>query len=378
MAIGRGAVSAFAEHCEWTGAAANDRDHWLMTRRSGVGGSDASAIMGVNDYASELAVYVEKTSVDPPDAESTEVARWGNIFEPSILREYARRSQRRVVSGGKLMRSLKASHHLVTLDGVQFNRAPSWARGPGVAEVKTTGYGNRYDEGIPVEVQIQIQWEMFVTGATWATCVMLPFPERKLQWFDVAPHPEFQAILAERVDAFWLRVLNRTPPDPDGSESSQLALRKLYPEDTGAVIQVTGACAIADEYERNKAALAVLTARQGLIRNMLSATIREAKYALLDDGRYWGTAFFPARENKCRHCAGVLSSQGSYRTYTLRDPRKKPFPAISETRAFLLQEADAGPGLAKALEASLSAATLAPAAPANTTTPEAASKGGGE
>src|SRR6188768_357786 len=329
---GRGAVTAFGDHCEWTGASADFRDSWLISRRQGIGGSDVAAVLGRSRWKSELALYVEKISEAPPDDEASEIANWGRIFEPQILKEYAGRVKRRVVRGGKLMRSKRSAHHLVTLDGVQLTRPPPWAKGPGVAEVKTTGYGERYDEDIPIEVQIQIQWELFVTGASWATCIWLPFPERKLQWLDVEPSPKVHEMLVERVDRFWQRVQRREPPDPDGSESSMLALRALYPEDNDEVIKIIGATSLADEYERNRAALKLLTERQGLLKNSLAATIGEAKYAVLEDGRYWGTAYYQARENRCRHCEAVLSKVEPYRTYTLRDARKKPFPAISEAR----------------------------------------------
>lgn len=355
---GRGAVSAFAEHCEWTGASADDREKWLIARRQGVGGSDAATIMGVDDFSSELALYVEKTHEGPPDEEQSEVAEWGRLFEPLILREFARRSGRKVVRGGKLMRSLRAAHHLITLDGVILTRggpkAPSFARGPGVAEVKTTGYGYRYDEDLPVEVQVQIQWEMFVTGAQWATCIWLPFPERRMKWVDVAPHPAFQEVLARRVDNFWTRVQKRQPPAPDGSEASFLALRKLYPNETGEIIRVTGAKDASDEYQRIQAAIKVLELRKQLIKNTLAATIKDAKYALLEDGRYWGSAFYAAREKKCPHCAEVIEQTSSYRTFTLRDPRKKAWPMMTPVRSFQLSpEHSDMPELAGALEESL-------------------------
>jgi putative phage-type endonuclease len=357
MAAGRGAVTAF-DGCEWTGVSAGDREAWLTARRQGVGGSDAAAIMGVDDWRSELAVYAEKVASGPPTDEASEIADWGRIFEPAIIKEYARRSRRRVVRGGHLMRSKRASHHLITLDGVQLSRAPAGARGPGVAEVKTTGYGDRYSDDLPVEVQVQIQWELWVTGAAWATCIWLPFPERRMQWIDVLPHRAFQEVLAERVDNFWTRVQLRQPPNPDGSESSELALRRLWPDSTGEVIRIVGATALADEYERNKAALELLKTRQLLIKNTLAATIREAKYAVLDDGRYWGTAFYAARDNRCKHCSEVLSSQGSYRTYTLREPKKKNPHIPTSTRQLV---ADLGAEqlhsdeLVKQLEASVAA-----------------------
>ncbi len=348
MTAGRGAVSAFADHCEWTGASQADRTAWLLARRDGVGGSDAAAIMGVSPFKSALALYVEKTMDGAPDEHASEIADWGRYFEPLILKEYARRTGRRVVRGGQLLRSKRAGHHLVTLDGVQLTKPPPWAKGPGVAEVKTTGYGQRYEVDLPVEVQVQIQWEMHVPGATWATCIWLPFPERRMQWLDVAPHPAFQDVLARRVDDFWDRVKRRCPPDPDHSESSELALRRLYPNDDGTVIKILNAAGLADEYQRNAAAIKVLQQRQGLIKNTLAATIGRAKYAVIEDGRYWGTAYYKPRENACPACSHVLSRVPEYRTYTLRPPKKQPLIVTGETRQ-LVADVQMETDLAKSL-----------------------------
>jgi putative phage-type endonuclease len=360
---GRGATTAFGDHCEWTGASATDRETWLRARRQGIGGSDVAAVLGVSRWNSALSLYVEKTSADAPDEESSEIADWGRIFEPAILKRYAERSQRRVIRGGKLMRSKRTAHHLITLDGVQFNRAPSGAKGPGVAEVKTTGYGERFHEDLPVEVQIQIQWELFVTGAEWATCIWLPFPERRLQWVDVLPHPAFTEQLVEAVDNFWQRVQRHEPPDPDGSESSTHALYKLYPEQGDEVIRIINATTIADEYKLNQASIALLEERQRLIRNTLAATMRDARHGLLDDGRYWGAAYYAPREKHCPHCTGLLSKTEAYRTFTLRAPKKKPLLVTGETRELVVNLLDDGDG--GALEKQLSESLVGAPAPSN-------------
>lgn len=361
---GRGAVTAFGDHCEWTGASADNRENWLISRRQGIGGSDVAAILGADEWRSELAVYVDKIEAGAPDEGSSEVADWGRIFEPAILKRYAEKSGRRVVRGGKLMRSKNAPHHLATLDGVQFTRPPAGCRGPGVAEVKTTGFGSAYasddpeESGprLPIRVQIQIQWELYVTGAEWATGIWLPFPERRMQWLDVVANREFhELVLVPAVDAFWDRVRRRLPPDPDGSESSKLALRRLFPGENDEVIRILGqaVCDLSTEYERNKAVLKLINNRQGIIRNTLAATLRESKYALLDDGRYWATAFYKERENRCRHCSEVLSTTGSYRTYQVRDPRKKPFKNIIGVRELEGQLVAAETDLAKQLTESI-------------------------
>lgn len=341
---GRGAVSAFAQHCEWTGASADDRENWLLARRAGVGGSDVPAIMEVDDFRSELAVYVDKVSSNPPLEEESEVADWGRIFEPLILRRFAQKTGRRVVRGGKLLRSRRASHHLVTLDGVQFSKPPPGCKGPGVVEVKTTGYGDAYAQedpndpasALPVRVMLQLQWALYVTGAEWGTVVWLPFPERIMHWVDMAAHRDLQEqAIAPAVDKFWRRVKRRLPPPPDGSESSALALRRLYPGETDEAIVVRGQLAreLTDEYQLNKANLELLKNRQGIIRNLFAATLRESKYAILDDGRFWRSAAYREREARCKLCMGVTHTVKPYRTYQPCDPRKKPFHNIVGERA---------------------------------------------
>lgn len=376
---GRSALRAFDAHCEWTGVSADDRENWLIARRSGVGGSDAAAIMGVDKWRSELAVYVDKIAEGTPTEEESEMADWGRILEPVILKRFAAKSGRRTVRGGRLMRSKGQAHHLITLDGVQLSKPPVGCRGPGVAEVKTTGYGDEYADDLPVRVQVQIQWQLFVTGAEWATCVWLPLPERKLQWLDVMPHRAFQEVLAERIDAFWQRVKTRTPPAPDGSVSSELALRRLYPNENGDAIRVRGLLPrdLADEYERNKAALELLQNRQGLIKNMLAATMRESKYAVLDDGRYWGSAFYKDRETRCRHCSEVLAKIGSYRTYTLRDAPKDAKKAAKKFRVVDERELVTDIGIDAQLAKQLSESVVG-APPASNDAAEGADAGAAE
>lgn len=331
----------FAASCdEVEGITTRERSGWLKARRLGIGGSDVATILGVNPYASPLSLWVEKTATEEPDDSSAEVALWGSLFEPAIVKEYSARSGRRCVYGGRLLRSKNAPHHQVTLDAVQTRKPPPWAKGPGVGECKMTGFAERYEEDLPPEVQVQIQWELYVTGAQWGTCFWLPVPERKLQWVDVAPHPAFQEVMIERVDAFWRLVKTGVPPQPDGSEASMLALRKMYPDHNDEVIRISGAKDICDEYERIGAAIKMLESRKSEIKNVLASTIREAQYAVLDDGRYWGTATYQPRKETCPHCAEVIRERGGYRTYTLRQPRKKAFPEPVAVRQLEMPQTD--------------------------------------
>lgn len=55
---------------------------WLEHRRTGIGGSDAGAIMGLNEYASALTVYMQKKGIDGFSGNNATV--WGHILEDPI------------------------------------------------------------------------------------------------------------------------------------------------------------------------------------------------------------------------------------------------------------------------------------------------------
>lgn len=63
-------------------------------RRSGIGSSDAPVIAGLSGYWTPADLFLEKRGLTerevPPGVQ--EAAEWGNIMEPIILREYARRA----------------------------------------------------------------------------------------------------------------------------------------------------------------------------------------------------------------------------------------------------------------------------------------------
>ena len=46
------------------------RNEWLKLRKTGLGGSDAGAICGLNPYSSPMKVYQDKTSEDVSDLDN--------------------------------------------------------------------------------------------------------------------------------------------------------------------------------------------------------------------------------------------------------------------------------------------------------------------
>jgi len=90
---------------------------WLEERRSGIGGSDAAAVLGISRYASPMKVYLEKTGELEPFA-GNEYTEWGNILEPVIREQFQQRTGFVVEENLELLRSEKHPFMVAHLDGI--------------------------------------------------------------------------------------------------------------------------------------------------------------------------------------------------------------------------------------------------------------------
>ena len=64
------------------------REEWLRLRKTGIGGSDAGAVCGVNEYRSAADVFFDKISAEVADIEDNEAMRQGRDFEDYVARRF--------------------------------------------------------------------------------------------------------------------------------------------------------------------------------------------------------------------------------------------------------------------------------------------------
>lgn len=213
------------------------RDDWLDVRRQGIGSSDAAAAVGLNPYKSQLELWMEKTGrqaalpqVDPNDEESP--MYWGNILEPIVAAHYTKRTGNRVRRINAVLQHPTHPWMLANID-----REVIGSPEVQILECKTAGINGAklWRDGVPEYVQLQVQHQLAVTGKESA---------------DVAVLLGGQALEVHRIDRdevligrlitlqvqFWQYVESDTPPPADGSESADLALRCLYPKDSGTTL----------------------------------------------------------------------------------------------------------------------------------------------
>jgi putative phage-type endonuclease len=221
------------------------RDEWLSARRSGIGGSDIAAILGLSPWRTPLDVYRDKVEgIEQPETESM---RWGRLLEDVVAREYARRAGVRIQRISDLIRKVGAEWAVATLDrvivpnGTRARVHNGEVRGAeGVLECKvvnafTAGAWGRGDEpdAVPLHYAAQCMWYLAVTGLPWCDVAALIGGQR-LVVRRIERDEETIAAMFERAEKFWRdHVLARVPPPPSTAREAEHA----WPQDNGQTLE---------------------------------------------------------------------------------------------------------------------------------------------
>ena len=205
---------------------------WLHVRKSGIGGSDVAASLGLSPWKSPLELWQEKTSEEPPPRTDNEAMLWGRIMEPVITQEYMRRTGLSV----RPMRSMLQHpvHRFMVADLDGFIEDPK--KGPGVFEVKTASAFKQSewaDNRCPDAYMLQVQHYLEVTGLSYAVIAVL-IGGNNLCSLTIEQDRELIESMVELEQGFWRHVETRTQPPIDGSESASLLLSRRYPSSSNA------------------------------------------------------------------------------------------------------------------------------------------------
>ncbi|WBF79005.1 RecE-like exonuclease [Arthrobacter phage Bolt007] len=174
------------------------REEWLAARLEGIGGSEASVLLGLNKYATRWGLWLEKTGRRKDDRQANEAMYWGSAMEPILRKRFVEDTGIAVRSAG-LHRSKRYPFMQVTVDGLtadggifESKTASSWAAGD-----------DWDDDGIPDHAAIQVQHGLAVTGRSHAWIVGLLDGR---DWQVRGPIPrneELITLLIEEETRFW-------------------------------------------------------------------------------------------------------------------------------------------------------------------------------
>lgn len=265
-----------------------EREDWLQVRRSGIGSSDAAAAVGLNPYKSQLELWMEKTGrggalpqVDPNDEASP--MYWGTLLEPIVAAHYSKRTGNRVRKVNAVLQHPTYPWMLANLDR-EVMGCPDVA----ILECKTAGLNGArlWKEGVPDYVHLQVMHQLAVTGKHAADVAVL-ICGQDLQIFRIYRDEEQIQQLIQLEQAFWEYVEKDIQPPTDGSDSADLALRCLYPRDTGAVLDLSQESDLAAAFSdllavRQK--LADVTELESQLKQRIQQRMGDASRAVFESG----------------------------------------------------------------------------------------------
>ena len=200
------------------------REKWLELRRNGIGGSEASAIMGLNPYSSPLHVYMDKIGKGKEE-EPNEAMIQGTDLEAYVAERFTRDTGMKVRKVNRILQHPEYPWMLANIDRevVGLNAG---------LECKTTSPFSKFkfDDG---EINPHYYWQsmhyMAVTGAErWFVAVLVL--GKAFHVFEIKRDESAIQRLFEAEMAFWENnVVMKVPPLPTGNEADDEAIAAIYP-----------------------------------------------------------------------------------------------------------------------------------------------------
>lgn len=165
-----------------------NREEWLELRRTGIGGSDIAAIMGLHPYKTAGQVWDSKVMGMEEPVVNHHMKR-GQALEPVAADEYAEITGRFVEPVNAIIQSDQNPMFLASVDRLQFNNEASHKIDPpGILEIKvpSTWTARKIAEsGLPEYQFMQLQWYLMVANMSWGSFALLDADRWQLKYFDV-------------------------------------------------------------------------------------------------------------------------------------------------------------------------------------------------
>lgn len=190
---------------------ADRREQWLAERRTGIGGSDVAAILGLSPWATPLTVWLDKTGRSP-QKEETLAMRIGTRLEDFVAELYCEETGRKVQRYTKMIHRgclLGNFDRLVIREGEKVASHMGEVRTDTLLECKT---GTRpWDDGeVPIYYQTQVQHYMGLEPALkQAHIAYLNLTYRQFSVYTIPRHDGVIAELQGRMSEWWERHIVR-------------------------------------------------------------------------------------------------------------------------------------------------------------------------
>ncbi len=256
------------------------REEWLKLRKTGIGGSDAGAICGLNPYSSPMKVFWDKTT-DGVEEKDNEAIRIGNDLEQYVAGRFMEATGLKVRRSNYMYRSKEHPYMIADVDRLVVGEDAG-------LECKTASAYNsdKWADGkIPPHYAMQCYHYMAVTGKrTWYIAAVIlgrEFVYHKLTWDDALIQQ-----LIEVEGEFWdCHVSANRIPDPDGSPICDSVLEQYFhTAKKASAVELVGFDARLERREEILASIEELQSEQKQIEQEIKLFMKDSELA--SNGHY--------------------------------------------------------------------------------------------
>lgn len=208
------------------------QEEWLKSRQAGIGGSDSSAIAGLNPWKSSIQLYMEKKEENPQEIKSLRM-ELGNRLEGLVAELFTEETGLKVRNVNGILKNEKYPFALANIDRAIVGEKA-------FLECKTTNSFalKEWQDGVPPHYEIQCLHYMAITGATHCYIAAL-IGNSDFIWYKIERDQETIDYLMQIEKEFWEEnILKDIVPLPDGSDAYSEYLKEKYKKSNGQEIEL--------------------------------------------------------------------------------------------------------------------------------------------
>ncbi|CEP84001.1 phage-type endonuclease [[Clostridium] sordellii] len=208
------------------------KEEWLKNRQGGIGGSDASAIAGLNPWKSSIQLYMDKKEENPQEIKSLRM-ELGNRLEGLVAELFTEEAGLKVRNVNGILKNEKYPFALANIDRAIVGEKA-------FLECKTTNSFalKEWQDGVPPHYEIQCLHYMAITGATHCYIAAL-IGNSDFIWHKIERDQETIDYLMQIEKEFWEEnILKDIVPLPDGSDAYSEYLKEKYKKSNGQEIEL--------------------------------------------------------------------------------------------------------------------------------------------
>ncbi len=207
-------------------AAPQRSPEWFEMRKGGITATGITAINGTSPYKTAYRLWAELTNQVGEQAAGAAAQR-GQLLEQAVADYYTAETGKKLRKSNGIVRLKEHPWAMASLDRTIIGDTD------GLVEIKTSTSSRWQLYPVPPEYIDQVQWQLFITGASYCdVAVLLSGLVFRIE--RVEADPIYQTMLFDKAVAFLDLVKTKTPPPLTGNDSDTLAEVKPQSSNTYA------------------------------------------------------------------------------------------------------------------------------------------------